>query len=441
MLNYIKKLIPTSLKKSLKTVKLKILDAPRKRRLYTAMRLKHSQLVESIKHKKKIKVVFLAIHKSVWKVDPVFQKMLAEPSFEPLILVCPYTAFGLERMKQDMHEAISYFEGKGYPLISSYSENEQRWLELHEINPDIVFFTNPHNLTRKEYYEDAYINYLTCYVPYYFMATNHVGPLKQLYSSDFLISQWKIFWPHKVSYDESLKNSVVGGDNGYVIGYPGVEKVIQDMKICPVDLSRHAWKRKSGKKIIYAPHHSISDKKEQSISTFLEFGEKIKDLACYFKDTISWSFKPHPILRSKLYQHPDWGREKTDKYYEFWIESEFSQYDDGEYDDLFVQSDAIIHDSSSFLVEYAFTGKPRLFLAIGNSSGLVNEFGKEFLEEYEKASDIESIKSFIERVSKEDISCSARNNYVKEYLESFYTEKNPSDRILDILRAGIASGK
>src|SRR5690606_301766 len=165
MLDLLKKLLPTTLKDWLRPFKMKLVDNPKKRKLFLHMQKQHQALLQQIKGKEKIKVVFLAIHKSVWKVDSVFKKMLDDPFFEPLILVCPYTPYGEERMRQDMQECYEYFQDKGYPVLYSYHEEENRWITLKEIQPDIVFFTNPHNLTRKEYYEDAYINYLSCYVP------------------------------------------------------------------------------------------------------------------------------------------------------------------------------------------------------------------------------------------------------------------------------------
>lgn len=46
----------------------------RNKYIFYKMEKKHKKLLQQIKGKEKIKVVFLAIHKSVWKVDPVFQK-------------------------------------------------------------------------------------------------------------------------------------------------------------------------------------------------------------------------------------------------------------------------------------------------------------------------------------------------------------------------------
>src|SRR5690606_11048242 len=104
MLSRIKRILPQPIKEWLRPLKNKWIDNPRKRKLFLHMQKQHQALLQQIKGKEKIKVVFLAIHKSVWKVDSVFQKMLDDPFFEPLILVCPYTPYGEERMRQDMQE-------------------------------------------------------------------------------------------------------------------------------------------------------------------------------------------------------------------------------------------------------------------------------------------------------------------------------------------------
>ena len=82
------------------------------------------------------------------------------------------------------------------------------------------------------------------------------------------------------------------------------------------------------KKIIFAPHHTIEESK-YSLSSFLKFGEFIKSLAKAYQGKIQWSFKPHPILKSKLYLHPYWGKQKTDAYYNFWKDESYTQLDEG----------------------------------------------------------------------------------------------------------------
>ena len=153
--------------------------------------------------------------------------------------------------------------------------------------------------------------------------------------------------------------------------------------------------------IIYAPHHSI-ERSENSISTFLENAEIMKDLAIRYKESIHWVFKPHPMLRQKLYNHPLWGVDKTDKYFEFWDKNNFSKVCEGEYEELFLKSDAMIHDCSSFLVEYLFVDKPCLYL-IKNSKSFTsntNEFGQAMSTSYEFADTEDKIVGFVESILK-----------------------------------------
>lgn len=138
MLQFVKKRLPKPIKQLLITAKQKTYDQWYKKRLFKRMQLKHAELLKQVKGKEKIKVVFLVIHKSVWKVDPVFQKMLQDPIFEPEILVCPYTSYGEERMLEDMEQAYNYFFAKGYPVRKSLKEDGS-WLVLDEVKPDIVF--------------------------------------------------------------------------------------------------------------------------------------------------------------------------------------------------------------------------------------------------------------------------------------------------------------
>lgn len=438
MLQVFKRILPKPVKKVLIAVKQKTYDQWQKKRLFKRMQVKHAELLQQLKGKKKIKVVFLAIHKSVWKVDPVFKKMLHDSFFEPLILVCPYTSYGEERMWKDMEEAYEYFEGKGYPVLSSYNKEQERWLTLDEIRPDIVFFTNPHNLTRKEYYKDAYLNYLSCYVPYFFMATKHDGDESIQLSRVFFTSLWKIFWAHDHTGEQYKKVSVCKGRNSCVTGYPAVESLL----IRECSTKPNPWKEQitQKKKIIFSPHHTIEND-INSLSTFIFLGESVKALASANKDKVQWSFKPHPILKSKLYEHPDWGVDRTNEYYNFWKESDFTQLDEGEYDSLFKTSDAIIHDCSSFIIEYAFTGKPCLYLVNHNNlKGLLNEFGEGVMQTYQQARSQQEVKYFVESVINESTDSDIINrSYFNIYLEKYYKDKLPSERIIEDIKKSLGA--
>lgn len=429
MLDFLKKLLPTTFKDWLRPFKMKLVDNPKKRKLFLHMQKQHQELLKQIKGKEKIKVVFLAIHKSVWKVDPVFQKMLNDPFFEPVILVCPYTVYGEERMKQDMQECYEYFKEKGYPLLSSYHAEEQRWITLEEIQPDIVFFTNPHNLTRKEYYEDAYLNYLSCYAGYGMPISKYENYQAQ-FNQVFHNAIWKIF-VQTVEMVENYKN--ISQRDCVGIELVG-DCLVEQLRGTRFDQS--AWKNVKQKiKIIYAPHHTIEDNKIFSISTFLENAFFIKEIALKYKDDIYWSFKPHPLLKEKLLIHPDWGKQRTEDYYGFWTEFESSQVDEGEYIDLFKNSDAMILDSSSFLGEYLFVDKPILYLLKKDSLNYFSSFGHKCLSVSSQALGNKEIENFIVQLLNDtDVNQHKRRVLIDDYDRSLSYKIDTSTRILKILK-------
>jgi CDP-glycerol glycerophosphotransferase (TagB/SpsB family) len=96
--------------------------------------------------------------------------------------------------------------------------------------------------------------------------------------------------------------------------------------------------------------------------------ELMLELAQAYKDRIQIAFKPHPSLITQLYQHPDWGKERADDYYARWQQMENTQLETGGYVDLFMTSDAMIHDSGSFVVEYLYANRPVMFVSINLQS-------------------------------------------------------------------------
>ncbi len=435
MLQKIKKNIPGPVKKFLLSIYGRTILQWQKRRLYLQMQKKHQVLLGKIKNKGRIRVVFLAIHKSVWKVDPVFQKMLADPFFDPIILVCPYLIYGEERMWNDIHECQEYFNEKGYPTHLSYNTAEQRWIKLDELAPDIIFFTNPHNLTRKEYYEDAYLSYLSCYVPYHHEAGSYGGNLDQ-YNQNFHNCMWKIFSSHMASYNLFVKYSQARARNVLITGYPPMEIFFNKKQNFKPE---KVWKNKDERlRIIWAPHHTI-DSIELPYSNFLQYADKFKNLACKYKDKIIWAFKPHPLLKSKLYLHPNWGREKANEFYDFWRTNAFSQLEQGEYDELFSKSDAMIHDSGSFLAEYLYLKKPVMYMmSPNNSKEYYSSFGIQCLEACRIGYSFDDIRNFVdELVYKKPTIMEKHAYFLKNEIDPYFKDSYPSDQIIDAIKLGI----
>lgn len=432
MLMQLKKFIPKPIKNIFKLILRNTVGYWEKKILFLFIQRKHQKLLTKLRRKKQIKVVFLAIHKSVWKVDPVFLEMLDDPFFDPVVLVCPYIVDGPERMLGDMRDSLAYFNEKGYPTYSSYVESEQRWMKLEELNPDILFFTNPHNLTIKEYYTNAYLKYLSCYVPYFMLTTTHDGD-QSIYNQFFHNCMWKIYMPHEFSMERARLVSATKGKNSELTGYPACEALLRNnvnnLKV---------WKVQNQvkKKIIFAPHHTIFES-ELTLSNFISIAEPMRLFAEKYKDEIQWCFKPHPLLKSKLYKHPLWSVEKTHEYYEFWNDQFFTQYEDGEYVDIFLESDAIIHDCGSFIAEYLFMMKPCAYVAINGEAQLnsINEFGRWALNSYVKIKSIDELEGFIVSVKNNAIKTNKyHDDFYDNYIRSMYLKQSPTEKIINNLK-------
>jgi len=435
MFDKIIKTIPNFIKKWLRSLKTKWADNPRKRKLFLVMQKKHQELLVNIRGKKKLKVIFLVIHKGIWKLDPVFQKMAKDPFFEPIILVCPYTPNGENNMWQEMKECYEYFEEKEYPLLSSFDREKNRWRTLEEIQPDIIFFTNPHKITRKEYYEDAYLNYLTCYVPYYSDVASNYN-VDSAYNGIVQNIVWLYFASSSYSFERAKCFQANRGTNVILSGMPNLESLSVSKSS-----SHDVWKSVGDRKrIIYAPHQSVLKNEPLYMSTFIEVADFMILLSEKYKDKVQWSFKPHPLLKEKLYQHPSWGKDKTDLYYYYWEKSEHTQLDNGDYIELFRTSDALIHDCGSFVFDYLVTGKPCAYLLFDSKRQLkvINEFGKWALDHHRILAKHGQIEIFVSDLLSNHINkVIDLKEFYEAHIKPLYELGAPSELIVNTIKSEI----
>lgn len=442
MINLIKRLLPKSVKIILKGIKSFTFDRLYYNWLLWRVPQKHKCLIKKIRKKNTISVVFLVSERSKWKADEVFQLMRNDSLFNPFIIAIPFHKRDLESQKKNVEDIKNYFFNKGYDVYSHFQDANEINKRLK--SADLVFFSEPYDVSKnKFYYLDLFTNKLCFYIPYFFMATTHVKGNTLNFNGiyyRFLLSMWRIYWPHNEIKNELEKfdNRVIG--TSVVTGYPSMEYIYKFSK--KLVASNNAWNSAAqGKiKIIYAPHHSIflNDPARETLSTFLKNAEIIKELSIKYKDKVSWSFKPHPLLIHHLSEHSDWGKNKAERYYRFWQEQEYTQFDDGIYDDLFLESDAIIHDCSSFIVEYAFTKKPCMYL-VGDTDidNYLNEFGKGVIDVYQKGKSVEEIEGFIKRLIDGKRTQNENTNFFQRYLDDFYQHELPSKKIINDLKQSL----
>lgn len=332
---------------------------------------KYKTVLARIKEKKEpVNVVFLSLYSSIWKYDSIYELMSKDFRFHPIVAVCPVVDKGKEHMLETFNRSIMFFRSKGYETAPLYDIENDSYINLDTLAPDIIFYTEPYNIQIKDcyYIRKTISDCLTCYVNY--------GYSQFTFSWECSIFH-KLLWTYFCEAKEIKKDfeDRFGLNNQVATGYPLYDSFAFGPKESEI------WKIKDPafKKVIWAPHHSISKPKTEedlSCSSFLLNAHYMVEIAKKYSDRIQFVFKPHPKLKHTLYNHPDWGKEKTDAYYKLWNEMPNTTYHTGEYIGLFNSSDALIHDCCSFFVEYLYTGKPLLYTSTTLNEKYLGAVGK-----------------------------------------------------------------
>jgi hypothetical protein len=361
--------------------------------------------VRSIREKNKIKVLFVLYELSIWKTEPLYCEMLKHPRFEPVIGTSLIAADNPSEAIRKYGLLTKYLAEKKYPYVELFY-NEIK----STIKPDVIFYQQPYDdVIDANLFFRSNKNSLFCHVNYGFNLTGQewVG------LSEYLHHCWQIFYENSESmnfYESTMP--AFSRNKGRITGLP-----LQDTLEREKTEFLNPWKSQHKKKIIWAPHHTIPEmSNELHYSTFLDVADVMLEIAKEYADEIQMAFKPHPFLKKKLYKI--WGKERTDIYYQKWVQMENTQFESGEYYGLFKHSDALIHDCSSFIVEYLYMGNPVMFLCNGGShTDTLNRFGKSAFNMHVFGKTRADIELFIQNViSGVDTSSVDRDAFIKRYL-------------------------
>lgn len=380
-----------------------------------AVRFQHNSLTEIIKKKKSVNVVFTAIDATLWRYQNLYELMSADKRFNVTILFtpCPHRNY-----HKDLAGLRRFFDSR---CISYIDYDPQRGpINMREVlSPDIIFYTQPYdNLLMPAYDFHNYFDCLLCYIPYAFWTASG----RDSYNLDFHNLAWRLYYSTEMHLLDAKKMAQNHGNNVRVVGYSNTDDFLKTEHLSP-------WKTindgKLRKKIIWAPHFTI---KTNTIfpprSNFLWMADLMVQIAKTYFDDVQIAFKPHPSLLKLLYDQEGWGRDKADSYYKMWDEMPNTQLEESEFVDLFMTSDAMIHDCSSFTVEYHYSKKPVMFVSRNRSAiyNELNDFGKlAFNLQYHGSSEMD-ILNFIENVviAGNDQMYDKRQTFYDKYLKPPY---------------------
>ena len=349
------------------------------------------KLRDEIFSKEKIKVVFFPINLGMWKNDYLFQLMMKHPRFDPYVVSFFVPVDSWDFQLRNQREMAEFFKAKGYPYIDMFNEEEGTWFDINAFKPDLVFYTQAVDVAYPQYKIRAlWNNSLFYYIPYC------MGMEDQRRGYNTLLDNIceRFFAPsefHKKEYSSYFLNK---GENMVFTGYPSFDYLTK-----PDHVPYYRWKSSDGrKKIIWAPHHSITKEDLLSYSNFLDIADDMIELAKKYQNKVLFVFKPHPRLRPKLELLDGWGLERTAKYFEQWDAMPNTSFEDGAYFDLFLTSDAMIHDCSTFMAEYLVTEKPVAFVLRKDAGMNLNEYAQQCYEQHYELHSVREIEEFINNV-------------------------------------------
>jgi len=195
---------------------------------------------------------------------------------------------------------------------------------------------------------------LMTYIPYGFNMTNW-----NIYDTPIYHVGWKLFFDTRFHINLLQNECRTGMPRGLYSGYTKLDALYDDKDKLTFD-----WKmtRPDAKKIIWAPHWSIS--------------------SGIFYATFQWNYKfmyefakAHPMLFASAVGHGVFPNEESfNQYLKAWDDLPNAKVFSGPYyQGLFATSDGMIMDCGSWIGEYQYTHKPMIYLT--RDTQTFNELG------------------------------------------------------------------
>lgn len=392
---------------------------------------KYSRIASSFtKRRGKIRAGYFVIYESVFPAALLLEKMIKDSAFRPSIVVIPDKIRGEINERRALSHTLEYMKsryGGRCEITSSFDEKRNRYIDV--VNQfDIICSANPYREMTDYRYTVEYAcrrGVLSFFVGYGYVISK--WGLKHILNAPSCNLCWRLY----------LETFITANDAGMHMG--NMARNVKVLGYCKMDRLRDvAVKARKRKCIIIAPHHTI-DMPDLPLSNFLAYSDFFLELPGHYPE-MDFVFRPHPLLRVALEKEDVWGKAKTNAYFE-----KMSSYPNviyqngGDYFDVFVNSDGIIHDCGSFAAEYLFTGHPACYLLKDESvpDRYCNALMKECLKVHYRAFGESDIMDFINNVIVKcnDSLAEARSSFVESQLKINYPHS--ADAILNDIKQGL----
>lgn len=394
----------------------------------------HNRLIKKrikfIKHKGSANVMFICSTLAMWRYQEIMELMMADKHYKIALVVCTINEYSDDERRNHRKKMLEFFKSKGIEPIDADSIDINIESFMHSFSPDLNFYAQPYSGIYNNCLEwEQNMDRLFVYCPYGISTENN----RYFIDCDFRNYAWLI--PTATSMHEKICKREMrnNGENVIALGEAHCDSIMHNNTA-----ASKIWKPQNHncKKLIWAPHFSITPNMCFLRSGFIEFYDVMLWIAEKYYDTLQIAFKPHPRLRTQLYSMSEWGKKRTDDYYQKWASMPNTQLEEGSYEALFATSDAMLHDSSSFTGEYLYTCKPVAFAssAFERVRNEANDFGKACMDLHYNIGNKSDLIDFIENViiAGKDPKANARKEFFNTVLK-FNDDKTVGQRIYETI--------
>lgn len=374
------------------------------------------------KNRKQIQVLFLIQFPEMWNSEKtLYQDLLNDNRFIPTILCVPkYKELNNSgNQYYNTNDAYDYFESQGVRTINAYEDG--KWFNIQELKPDYIFLQRPYNhqLPILYRFDELYKIGLLCYIPYSGRLTKGIH-LNIEFSASFLNYFYMFFADCHDSYSYVLnyvkENHFENYKKVYNIGFPRFDLIRQ--------LSNNNDSCKQ-KRFLWLPRWTLDEKTDKS--NFLEY---IQPMLQYFDIHPEYSLiiRPHPLMFTNFIKEKAVSEEEVSQIYDRVDQMENVRFDsDPDYLHAFEETDILISDGTSLLLEFFVTLKPIIFC--GDHRDLTSE-GLLINQTFYKAKSFQEITDAIQKIINDDPMKIVRlNNY--SHLPAF--SENAAENIKQVL--------
>lgn len=340
----------------------------------------------------KIRVLFIVSEIAKWKEQSLYEAMEASGEFYPIVGISAWnkqSGLSIDELEVVHKRAEVFFDRMGDRHVRTVTCDNgcKTYHDLSEFNPDIVFYTEQWSPCPKQHPFEVSKYALTCFLPYYvpdFGITQidcHQQVERMSWTYFCLGESWAKLYRRSLFLTCHCNKFVV-------TGHPALDMFYEQRDRKPKE-----------NYVIYAPHFAFPHPLQQEfylIGTFEWNGKAMLEYAESHPE-IKWVFKPHPILRGLLSKLGVMSKEEVDDYYSRWERIGLACYD-SDYQNLFLESRAMITDSGSFLPEYGSTGRPVIRLICSKNKHVPPKAAREVYDTYYNVHNLEEMQDVFKLV-------------------------------------------